>query len=346
MTCLRPFVRREEVLSVYGVKHGANQVIRSIVELVLVVFHITLSTYWKQGCGHSSEINIRAGTPHPCHSMRVKETEIRPPSSSLKHLLACLSLLKVINDRISTSLVSDYEQPLAEFESILQQLVPNAVNIVWIALVGLATYAIYRSVARWLSELEARGLLQKSAAFLLRTAFKYVLALLFVAISLSILGIEISLIASLLALAGGTIVGFASVHTIGNLLAGLILMTSKPFQVGDRIHFRGTYADVEEINLIYTRLKTLDNMHIYIPNQMLLSSEITNLSEEVRRGRGVRISCSMTVGYDADPSLVEESLLEAVQGLSWVLEGPKPYIWVTAFQNYAVEFTLYMYTKK
>lgn len=78
--------------------------------------------------------------------------------------------------------------------------------------------------------------------------------------------------AGFLALAGGTIIGFASMNTIGNVIAGTIVLISKPFKIGDRILFNKQFADVVPIDLIYTRMKTLDNVLISVPNQQLLTS--------------------------------------------------------------------------
>ncbi|NIO38168.1 mechanosensitive ion channel, partial [Candidatus Bathyarchaeota archaeon] len=66
------------------------------------------------------------------------------------------------------------------------------------------------------------------------------------------------------------IIGFAAINTIGNAIAGLIVMTSRPFEVGDRIFFEGQFADIVSIDLIYTKMVTLDNVLISVPNQELL----------------------------------------------------------------------------
>ena len=152
-------------------------------------------------------------------------------------------------------------------------------------------------------------------------------------------GIEIGVIAGLLALAGGTIIGFAAMNTIGNAIAGIIVMTSRPFKIGDRIFFNGQFADIEAIDLIYTRMRTLDNVLVSVPNQELLKSEIDNYGKK----RVVRRCCSITGGYGLTAEQVEKALMEAASKVEDVLKNPKPYVWMTNFGEFAVEYTLYVF---
>ena len=78
-----------------------------------------------------------------------------------------------------------------------------------------------------------------------------------------------------------------------------------------RIFFNGQFADVEAIELIYTKMRTLDNVLVSIPNQELLKTEIDNYGKNsvVRRG------CAITAGFDVASEQVETALLEAANRL-------------------------------
>ncbi len=134
-------------------------------------------------------------------------------------------------------------------------------------------------------------------------------------------------------------IGFAAMNTLGNAIAGLIIMTSRPFKIGDRVLFDGKFADVEEIDLIYTKMVTPDNVVISIPNQKLLQTEIENYG----RDNVVRRRFSITAGYDEDPEKVKQALLEASIGLEGVLGSPEPHVWMTDFESFAMEYTLFVY---
>ncbi|MFQ6064608.1 MAG: mechanosensitive ion channel family protein [Candidatus Bathyarchaeia archaeon] len=149
------------------------------------------------------------------------------------------------------------------------------------------------------------------------------------------------MISGLLTILGGTIIGFAAVNTIGNAIAGLIVMTSRPFRVGDRIFFNGQFADVIAIELIYTKMQTLDNVLISVPNQELLKTQIDNFGKKTV----VRRQLIVTLGYEYDSQNVEKVLLEAARKVPRVLEEPKPYVRITRFLDYAVEYTLYVFIR-
>ena len=215
----------------------------------------------------------------------------------------------------------------------------NTNNVIYSAAATIVLYAFYRFSLHQIERLENQGRLDKTAYFVLRRVFLWGSSLALVAFVVAQFGIKIDLIASLLVLAGGTVIGFAAMNTLGNAIAGLIIMTSRPFKIGDRVFLDGSFADVEEIDLIYTKMVTPDNVVISIPNQMLLQTEIENYG----RDKLVRRRFSITAGYDEDPEKVRQALLEAPGAVEGVLSSPEPHVWMTDFQNFAMEYTLFVY---
>jgi len=141
-------------------------------------------------------------------------------------------------------------------------------------------------------------------------------------------------------LVGGTIIGFAAMNTLGNMIAGLIILISKPLNVGDRIIYENVMADVIDIKLIYTILEDLNGVELHIPNQRLLSEKIVNFRED---GNIVRRSVKVTPGFGEDSDKVEKALLEAASLVNEVLKEPTPYVWIHRYLDYAVEYTLYVF---
>lgn len=203
----------------------------------------------------------------------------------------------------------------------------------------IVVYAAYRLLNKELTKLKESKRLEENIAVNLNRVFKWVFALIAIGVVVAQFGFDVGLIAGFMALAGGTILGFASMNTIGNAIAGIIVMISKPFKIGDRILFNKQFADVIAIDLIYTRMRTLDNVMISVPNQQLLTSEIDNYGKK----ETVRRNCSVTIGYDVPSEQVKEVLLEAAAKVEGVLKEPKPYVWVTAMLNFSVEYTLYVF---
>ncbi len=218
----------------------------------------------------------------------------------------------------------------------------NLGRIVFSVVVTIIIFALYKLLTRQVLRLKDQRKLEENIAFTLKRVFQWIAGLAIIVVIIAQFGIEVGIIAGLLALAGGTIIGFAAMNTIGNAIAGIIVMTSRPFQIGDRIFFNGKFADVIAIDLIYTRMKTLDNVLVSVPNQELLRSEIDNYGKKTN----VRRSCSITAGYELDSKDVEKALLEAASKVEAVLKDPKPYVWITRFGDFAVEYTLYVFINR
>ena len=215
----------------------------------------------------------------------------------------------------------------------------NLDKIVFSILVIVAGYAAYRAIVVEINRLRDQKRLEAHVAYTLTRIVQWGATLAVLSAVLAHFGVTAGMISGLLTLLGGTIIGFAAINTIGNALAGLIVMTSRPFRVGDRIFFNGQFADVIAIELIYTKRTTLDNVVVSVPNQELLKDEIDNFGEH----RVIRRHVSVTPGFEYESEDVEATLLEAARRVSRVLSEPAPYVWITDIQSYAVEYTLYAF---
>lgn len=203
----------------------------------------------------------------------------------------------------------------------------------------VAVYVVYRIVVREIRSLKTREKLDEHLTYTLIRVAKWASAFIVISAVLAEWGVTLGVISGLLALFGGTIIGFAAINTIGNAISGLIVMTSKPFEVGDRILFNEQFADVVAVELIYTKMVTLDNVLVSVPNQELLKAEIDNYG----RKKVIRRHCTVTPGFEYNSQDVESALLEAASKVNGVLKEPKPYVWITNFQSYAVEYVLYVF---
>lgn len=200
-------------------------------------------------------------------------------------------------------------------------------------------YVLYKVITREVARLKAQKRLEEHIAYTLNRVLKWVVAFVVLSAVLAAFGVTLGVISGLLTLLGGTILGFAAINTLGNAIAGLIVMTSRPFRVGDRIVFKDKIADVVAIELIYTKMLTLDNVLVSVPNQELLKTEIENFGKK----KVIRRRVTISAGFEYDRRDVEKVLLAASAKVSRVLKEPTPYVRITAFQNYAVEYTLYVF---
>jgi len=120
-------------------------------------------------------------------------------------------------------------------------------------------------------------------------------------------GVDIAAFAAILAAAGFAI-GMALQGTLGNFAAGVMLLLFRPFKVDDYIEVADTQGTVEEIDLFTTRLNTLDNRHVIIPNGEIFGAKLENYTRNSVR----RVDVNVGAAYSADLDLTRTALNKAV----------------------------------
>ncbi|SFK85508.1 Small-conductance mechanosensitive channel [Halogranum rubrum] len=141
-------------------------------------------------------------------------------------------------------------------------------------------------------------------------------------------------IGSLLVGAGffGIIVGMAARQSLGAVLAGFVLMFSRPFEIGDWIVVGDKEGTVTDITIFNTRLQTFDGEYVILPNDEVSSDAIVN---RTRKGR-LRIEVEVGVDYDADPQHAADVALGAVEARDEVLDVPSPQVVMKEFASSSV----------
>ena len=222
-------------------------------------------------------------------------------------------------------------------QAIWTWLKDNYIQLIIAAATILVAFIILIIIKRSIKRLEKRDKLTKQYSKVLIRGTRFVFFLIFLFSILIAFNVTVGAITGAIALLSGTILGFAAINTLGNAIAGLIIMISKPIHIGDRIYFKEQYADVVSVELIYTKLQTMENALIVIPSQELLKMEIVNYGQDVQLRRG----CKITVDYKIESRTIEKMLKEVVKGVEGILEEPEPTISLTDLQNYAVEYSLF-----
>jgi small-conductance mechanosensitive channel len=143
----------------------------------------------------------------------------------------------------------------------------------------------------------------------------------------------------------GVRVAFGSSSAIATVVAGVVRTSMRPFQIGDRVKIADTMGDVIAKTLLVTRVRTIKNVDITVPNAMVLSSHIINFSSSAKR-RGVILHTAVTIGYDVPWQQVHELLIAAADGVERIQEDPKPFVLQTGLNDYHVTYELNAYTDK
>ena len=156
----------------------------------------------------------------------------------------------------------------------------------------------------------------------------YVIWLIGIMIALSGIDIEITPIITGMGIAGLAI-ALAAQNLLTNVFGGVTITLDQLYKVGDRIELGGVYGDVYEIKPRYTKVKTLDNTIITIPNSKVINDQITNFAVP---DTTVRVKIPVSVAYGTDPKKVDEILNDIANNIPLVLKNPSP---VVRFIEYA-----------
>ena len=135
------------------------------------------------------------------------------------------------------------------------------------------------------------------------------------------------------------IVSLGSTSVVGNVMAGLVMTYMRPFRVGDIIRFGETEGEVIEKNMLVTRIRTRKNEIVTIPNSNMMSSETSNFTFSAQR-YGIIVHTKIPIGYDEPHDKIEALLLEAADKTEGIKKHPKPFVRITALDDFYVEYEI------
>lgn len=145
----------------------------------------------------------------------------------------------------------------------------------------------------------------------------------------------------------GILVSFGSSSAITNLVAGLVITYMRPFKIGDRVRIGEVTGDVVEKNMLVTRIRTIKNEDITVPNSNVLSSSTINYSANTGpEDKGLILHTTVTIGYDTPWKQMHGALLKAADRTDLVLKEPAPFVLQTSLDDFYVSYQLNVYTKE
>lgn len=143
----------------------------------------------------------------------------------------------------------------------------------------------------------------------------------------------------------GLLVSLGSSSAIGNMVAGLVITYMRPFKIGDLIKLGDVTGEVIEKTLLVTRLRTVRNEEITIPNSAVLSGNTTNYSA-LAKDEGLIIHTTVTIGYDVHWKTMHEALLEAASRTANLIPYKNPFVLQTSLDDFYVSYQLNVYTSQ
>ena len=216
------------------------------------------------------------------------------------------------------------------------------VQIIVAIIVLLVGIKIIKSVVKVIKKGFDRSHIDDGVGAFLTSLIKYALYFILVMAILSSFGIATGSVVAVLGSAGLTI-GMALQGSLSNFAGGVLILLLKPFVLGDYIidDTTGEEGTVSNISIFYTRLKTIDNKVVLIPNGKLSDSCITNVSMMEKR----RIDIYVTVSYSADLQKTKNVLNNVAISQVLRLEGEPIDIFVSELKDSAVEMGIRVWAK-
>lgn len=226
-----------------------------------------------------------------------------------------------------------------DFDVFLNQLSAGAANYVPKIILAIVILLIGLSVIKWVIRLEEKSLTKAKMdetlkPFLISLTSAILKILLFIGVA-SILTIPMTSFVAIIG-AASLAIGLAFQGALSNFAGGVLLMTLRPFKVGDFIDVNGKSGTVEAINILNTILISVDNKVISMPNGSLANSTVTNMNIKPTR----RVDINFGVGYDANLDHVTKVLTDITNAHSMILKDPACFIRVIEHADSAIVFVV------
>ena len=223
------------------------------------------------------------------------------------------------------------------FMKVLIDYSPKLISALLILFIGI--YAI-RFINNLVKRIMTKRDLDPTLSKFLADILIWVLRVLLFVTFISKLGIETSSFVAILG-AAGLAIGMSLQGSLSNFAGGMLIILFKPFRVGDTIEAQGVTGTVKEIQIFVTKLLTVNNQTIFVPNGVLSNGVITNYSVEGNR----RADLVFTISYDTNIKNAKEIVMNVLESHPKVLKTPAPSVLVKDLTDNSIHLAVRPWTK-
>ncbi len=228
-----------------------------------------------------------------------------------------------------------------DYKALIESATQVCIKVVIALIVLWIAFSIINKISKSLEKLLGKsGKLDKTITSTLAYVARLALKVLVVLGLVGYLGINTAGIATIIA-SLGVGVGMAINGAVANFAGGLLILITRPFKVGDFIDVGGTVGTVEEIRLVHTKIATLDNKVVYVPNGTASGATVVNYSEKETR----RVDQVFHISYESDANKALEILLQLADRNPAVLKDPAPFAKISGAGDSSIELTTRLWCK-
>ncbi len=240
---------------------------------------------------------------------------------------------------VALGLVGNIERITIAMDRVGVDIGTSRISLLWmvtIAMTAVILLAVARVLLKLINHVIANSQLDGAQKVLgQKLATVAILSGIFV-FGLDVLGIDLTALA-VFSGAFGLAIGFGMQKTIGNLIAGIILLMDRSIKPGDVIAVGDSFGWVNKIGVRAVSVLTREGKEHLIPNEDLMTREVENWSYS---NKNVRISIPVGVSYNSDMDQVIELMKRACEDIPRVLSHPKPVVWMLEFGDNSVNFEI------
>lgn len=237
---------------------------------------------------------------------------------------------------------------LSPIKSVLSGIINYIPNLFFIAIILLTTRYILRFVKFLALQIESQSLslpgFYPDWALPTFKIFKFIIYAFTLVVIFPYLPGSDSAVFKGVSVFLGILFSLGSSSAIGNMVAGLVITYMRPFKRGDRVKIGVVTGDVVEKNLLVTRVRTIKNEEITIPNLSILNGHTINFTTASEKNQGLILHTTITIGYDVSWRKVHELLIEAAKKTELIEVDPAPFVLQTSLDDFYVSYQINAYT--
>ncbi|MDD6216392.1 MAG: mechanosensitive ion channel [Roseburia sp.] len=228
------------------------------------------------------------------------------------------------------------------FENLVPDLISFGLQVVIAILIYVVGAKIIKAILKMMNRSMERAGTDIGVKQFLSTVIKYALYIILIMIILNLFGIATTSVVALIGSAG-VAVGLALQGSLANIAGGVLILFLKPFRVGDYIieDTNKNEGTVAEISVFYTKLLTIDNKVVMIPNGILANASLTNVSHMDKR----RVDLVVGVSYEADIKKTKEVLQKVIEEEPARLKEEEMQVFVSELADSSVNMGVRVWVK-
>lgn len=221
--------------------------------------------------------------------------------------------------------------------TMMLEYLPKMISALAILFIGIW---VIRMIKGFVTKMMHKREMEPTLANFLGDILNWTLRILLFITVISQLGVQSTSFVAILG-AAGLAIGLSLQGSLANFAGGVLIIMFKPFKVGDFIEAQGESGTVIEIQIFITKLATINNQIIYIPNGSLSNGNITNYSQSDFR----RADLTIGISYGSDIKKAKEIALEIMNNHPLVMENPAPVVWVKELAESSIDLAVRPWAK-